>query len=299
MNAMSKINPKLLARLESKLGISRRRVYALIADKVNTTHLNRSTAAIALASERGLNISQFATHDQLSEIRQSSGNVNSVSSITSVPHSAQREVKSKAKPSPKGRSNMAPQKAVKNSVWVVHGRDAEARKAIFVFLRSIGLNPLEFSQALADTRSGSPYIGQVLDTAFKKAVAVVVLLTPDDEARLKHRLRTSSDGITERNLTGQARPNVLFEAGMAFGLRERSTILVQLGDIRPFSDVGGRHVLHLDNTSQKRQDFAERLKAAGCKVNISGTDWHDAGNFEPRYLKQKTKAKSRKHAKRP
>ena len=36
-------------------------------------------------------------------------------------------------------------------VFVVHGRNAEARNAMFTFLRSIGLKPIEWDQAIALT----------------------------------------------------------------------------------------------------------------------------------------------------
>jgi predicted nucleotide-binding protein with TIR-like domain len=56
---------------------------------------------------------------------------------------------------------------------------------MFDYVRSIGLEPLEWSSAVKATRKGSPYPGEVLDKAFAKASAVIVLLTPDDEVQLK------------------------------------------------------------------------------------------------------------------
>jgi hypothetical protein len=35
----------------------------------------------------------------------------------------------------------------------------------------------------------------------------------------------------------------------------------------------------MDNSSQKRQELAERLKMAGCKVDLTGIDWHKSGDF--------------------
>lgn len=88
------------------------------------------------------------------------------------------------------------------------------------------------------TGEPSPYVGTILDTAFREAAAIVVLLTPDDEARLRKRYRKANEPKYETSLTGQARPNVLFEAGMAFGHNPGRTVLVQMGtDLRPFSDV--------------------------------------------------------------
>ena len=111
-------------------------------------------------------------------------------------------------------------------VFVVHGRNSALREAMFTFLNAIGLHPLEWSEARAATKQASPYIGDILDRAFSMAQAVVVLMTPDDEARLKEEFRRQDDSRRETTLTGQARPNVLFEAGMAMGREPQRTVLV-------------------------------------------------------------------------
>jgi len=154
-----------------------------------------------------------------------------------------------------------------------------AARELHTFLRSLGLQPIEWNQAIRRTRQATPYVGAILDTAFRDAAAVVVLLTADDEARLRSAFRKSSDPHYERLLTGQARANVLFEAGMAFGRNPDSTVLVQMGEVRPFSDVAGRHVAHLSNDSTSRQELATKLANAGCNVNTRGTDWLTAGDL--------------------
>ena len=165
-------------------------------------------------------------------------------------------------------------------VFVVHGRNTAARDAVFQFLLAIGLQPLEWAEAVRSTGKGTPYIGDILDAAFSRAHAIVVLFTPDDEARLRAELRGASEPIHETELSGQARPNVLFEAGMAMGRSEDRTVLVEIGDLRPFSDVAGRHAIRLNNSSVRRQELAMRLQTAGCPVNLEGTLWHDVGDFE-------------------
>jgi predicted nucleotide-binding protein len=167
-------------------------------------------------------------------------------------------------------------------VMVVHGRDARLRDAMFEFLRSLDLDPLEWTELVRLTGTASPYVGDVLDAGFETAQAVVILLTPDDEARLAPRLVSDTDPAHERDLTGQARPNVLFEAGMAFGRFPTRSVIVEIGNLRPFSDVGGRHTIHLDNSTQRRQEFAMRLRHAGCPAKIEDrTGWHNAGDFAP------------------
>jgi len=164
-------------------------------------------------------------------------------------------------------------------VFVVHGRNLKARDALFEFLRSIGLHPIEWSEAIVASGKPSPYVAEVLDAAFSQAQAVVVLMTPDDEARLREPFRKVDDPRYEIELTPQARPNVLFEAGMAMGRDPNRTALVALGSLREFSDIGGRHVLKMDNSTKSRQELAQRLESAGCSINLKGTDWHNAGEF--------------------
>ncbi len=165
------------------------------------------------------------------------------------------------------------------NVFVVHGRNLVARDAIFDFLEAIDLRPLEWQEIMDRTGSGSPYIGRVLDTAFQTAQAVVVLLTLDDEARLREPVLEEKDPNYERELTGQARPNVLFESGMALAHHEERTILVQLGEVRPFSDITGRLVLRFADTPQSRNELAGRLRTAGCAVNTTTNRWLEAGDF--------------------
>lgn len=273
---MERINQALLARLQNQLDLSRRRVYELIEEKVRETHLPRPLAAIALASEHGINISRFSSSEDLSVIRQTA--------ISAMP----RSVVAPPEPVPGGakgrtkaqrRRQAAPPRRRGTSVFVVHGRDENMRTSMFQFLRTLGLQPIEWIQAIKMTEEPTPYVGTILDTAFREAAAVVVLLTPDDEARLRKKFRKPRDPICERRLTGQARPNVLFEAGMAFGRNPQNTILVQIGLAKEFSDVAGRHIVHLGNDPISRQSLATRLANAGCNVNTSGSDWLTAGNF--------------------
>lgn len=170
--------------------------------------------------------------------------------------------------------------AAAEKVFVVHGRNAAARDAMFAFLRSLGLKPIEWDQAVALTGKGSPYIGEVLDVAFDEGQAIVVLLSPDDIAYLRREF-ASGDDDPELEPLGQARPNVLFEAGMAMGRNADRTILVELGNLRPFSDVGGRHAIRMTESPQSRKSLAERLNTAGCAVDTSGTDWLTVGDFTP------------------
>lgn len=164
------------------------------------------------------------------------------------------------------------------TVFVVHGRNETLRKSMFDFLRSINLAPMEWATAVELTGEGSPYIGRILDVAFDHATAVVVLMTPDEVAYLQPRYG-HGERDPETLPAAQARPNVLFEAGMALGRDAKRTVLVEVGEVRPFSDVAGRHAIRLTDSVRSRQELANRLKTAGCAVDLSGTDWHTTGDF--------------------
>jgi len=166
-----------------------------------------------------------------------------------------------------------------HSVFVVYGRNDGIRSAMFSFLRAIGLDPIEWTQAIEMTGHATPYAGEIVDSGMD-AQAIVVIMTPDDEAKLSDHLQGDNEPDYERNLTGQPRQNVLFEAGLALGRSPNRTILVEIGSLRPMSDIGGRFTVRLDNTAQMRQALVQRLKDAQCAVNISGTDWLSEGDFQ-------------------
>lgn len=165
-------------------------------------------------------------------------------------------------------------------MFVVHGRNLAARDGVWAFLRAIGLRPLEWSQAVRLTGDAAPFIGQVLDRAFESAQAVVVLLHPDEIAYIRRELADGEDD-PEFAPAAQARPNVLFEAGMALGRHPKRTVLVQHGVVRPFSDIAGRHLVTLDNSPARRKELAQRLQTAGCLVDLTGEVWLTSGDLTP------------------
>jgi len=272
---MPKINRQLLDRLKAKLGVGDPRIYAIIAAKASQTLLDRHLAALVVASENGVNIQKYSMPEQRAQIRGTlglGGTVPQPAANSVTDQSARRPARGK-RPLPKVA------KAKDNSVFVVHGRNDKLRRSFFDFLRALGLKPLEWEKVVLMTKKTNPYIGDILDNTMAKVQAVVVLFSPDDEARLSPKLLTKNDGPNERQLRGQPRPNVLFEAGLALGRHPDKTVLVEVGKLRKFSDIAGRHVVRLSNDYAKRNDLANRLESLGCKVDKQGTDWTAAGNF--------------------
>jgi hypothetical protein len=164
-------------------------------------------------------------------------------------------------------------------VFVIHGRNKKVRDSVFSFLRAIGLKPLEWEEIVALTAKATPYIFEVITTGFEHAHAVVAVFSPDDDVVLRSEFQTENDPEHERRPWGQARPNVIFEAGMAKALNPERTLIVEVGQCKPFTDVSGMHTVRLSNSATQRKAFAQRLETAGCSVNISGMDWLDVGDF--------------------
>jgi predicted nucleotide-binding protein len=155
-------------------------------------------------------------------------------------------------------------------VAVMHGRDSEARTWMFDWLRRVGLEPLEWSELVELTGKAAPYNGEAVEAAFSDAQAVVVLLTPDEMGILHPDLRGSED---RSDPMGQARLNVILEAGMALQSHPKKTVLVEIGRTREISDLAGRNAVRLNGEPARLNDLANRLETAGCAVRRTGEDW--------------------------
>lgn len=266
---MADIKPALLAAIIKKTGLKQAQVYVRIKQTASNKLLPRHLAAIRVGADVGLTINKYATPDELAQLRSAGSPVAppTTATVVATPGKVRSNTKRKAPTE------------IPNAVFVVHGRDNDARNAMFTFLRAVGVTPIEWTTALKMSKKAAPYISEILETAFARARAIVVLMTPDDLAQLRSDLILQSDKPYERTPTGQARANVIFEAGMAFATHPDRTVMVQLGTVREFSDVAGRHVVHMSNDFSKRQELVTKLTNAGCIVDTSGTDWAQAGDF--------------------
>jgi predicted nucleotide-binding protein with TIR-like domain/histidine-specific SAM-dependent methyltransferase len=163
-------------------------------------------------------------------------------------------------------------------VFVVHGRNKGIRDAMFTFLRSLNLDPLEWEQARQLTGSASPTTLEIVQKGIEESTCVVVLFTGDDLAQL--------DPVYEaEEVQPQPRQNVVFEAGWALATGgQQNTILIRVGQLRQFSDIEGLNFVELNNFPETRKALVGRLRDAGCQPDSSGADYLDpgaGGNFEP------------------
>ena len=141
---------------------------------------------------------------------------------------------------------------MKPLAFIVHGRDHAALGELQKLVRALGLRLLTF-ESVANKLDPNPFIADVVIEGIKQADVALVLFTPDEVAALytPETGRLSKNGA-EADTRWQARPNVIFEAGVAFGSKPHRTLLLSCGaDVRLFSDVSGMHILALQNANAK------------------------------------------------
>lgn len=170
-------------------------------------------------------------------------------------------------------------KVDRRKVFVIHGRNQQAHDAMIEFLRSLDLAPVDFNQAKLAMKKHPFTIAEVLDYAFNNAWAVMVLITGDDEGRLRECHQGEHEHREEREFHPQPRLNVVFEAGLALARNPKRTILVKVGDAKAFSDLAGVYIHQFRGTPQDRDALKEFLKGAGCAVGDVSSDWLSAGDF--------------------
>lgn len=158
---------------------------------------------------------------------------------------------------------------VQNSVFVVHGHDEDAKEDLFSFVRTLGLQVITFDHARS-MGSGSQSNHEIVRNGIEAATAVIILFTPDE--------------IAQRRLPGdpqirhQPRPNVLFEAGWAFGAHQHKAIVVEVGMVHAVSDIAGINNVRMRDGSSLN-DLASRLEAAGCVLDRNDTGWSSAARY--------------------
>ncbi len=271
-------------------GIGASQVARLIRAKEKATLFPQRLATLAVAHDNDISITSYATPEELGQLRESKRIGEGSMSAPRLAPAARLVGKgpraTNKAPAPRRTASARPQPARptkpetrQRRVIVVHGRNEEVRQDLFRFLRALDLLPVEWAKALLETRKGAPSISQVLDVLFANAAAVVVLMTPDDLVTLSLNLRKASDAPYEKETVGQSRPNVFYEAGLAFARFPDSTVIVQVGKVKVPSDID-MHVTRLTNSEKSRHELMIKLKAVGCDVDIDGSEWLTEGDFE-------------------
>ncbi|MBY4110000.1 nucleotide-binding protein [Rhodococcus fascians] len=201
--------------------------------------------------------------------------------LTTEPPATQAAPRRDTVPSPSEGTSMPPQATNARKVFLVHGRDARITTAMTELLHAFDLRVVDWDEAIAAAGSGSPSTLEVIHAGMRIAHGVVVLFTADDVGRCKEEFQQPGDGSDETEFTGQARQNVMFEAGMAIGIDQSRTVLVHHGSVRWNSDLESVNYARIDESHQSRLSLGKRLRTAGLEVDLENGRFGTVGDFSP------------------
>lgn len=141
------------------------------------------------------------------------------------------------------------------NIFIVHGHDGEARESVARFLTNIGFVPIILHEQANRGRTIIEKVEANSDVSF-----AIVLLTPDDEGRVK-------DG---GQFEPRARQNVLLELGYFIGRLGREHICaLKRGTVEIPSDFAGVVWETMDAGNGWKQSLGRELEAAGHDI-----DWN-------------------------
>lgn len=142
-------------------------------------------------------------------------------------------------------------------VFVVHGRDDGTRQAVARVIEQLGLDAVLLDE---QPNQGRTVIKKFEEEAGEVGFAVV-LLTPDDEGRLRGE---------NNELSPRARQNVVFELGyFAASLGRNRVCALRKNDVEIPSDYQGVIYIPMDDAGGWRFQLARELQAAGFEADAN------------------------------
>jgi predicted nucleotide-binding protein len=148
---------------------------------------------------------------------------------------------------------------VSRRVFLVHGRDGEAKHTVARFLEKLDLKPVILEEQPNKGRSILQKFSDYSDVGF-----VVVLLTGDDIG--------GPSGTASSDLNHRARQNVIFELGFFLGKYppERVCVLYEK-DVEPPSDFHGIGYVPYDASEGWKTKLAREISASGIEIDLNKT----------------------------
>lgn len=143
----------------------------------------------------------------------------------------------------------------KRKVFIVHGRDNEAKQEVARFVSDLGLVPI----ILHEQASSGMTIIEKIERYANDADFALVLYTACDHGR----------GAHERNVhpKNRARQNVVFEHGYLMAKLSRKNVCALVkGEIETPNDISGVVYVALDGFGGWKTEVAKELKACGYVV---------------------------------
>ncbi|MCW2265876.1 putative nucleotide-binding protein [Gluconobacter cerinus] len=141
------------------------------------------------------------------------------------------------------------------SVFIVHGRDGEARESVARFISNLGLVPVILHE--------QENLGKTIIEKFEEHSVcgfAIVLYTACDEGGL----------IGSKNLKYRARQNVIFEHGYLTAKLGRGRVCaVVRGDIEIPNDISGLVYVGMNDGDGWKVGVARELRSAGYPIDMN------------------------------
>ena len=143
-----------------------------------------------------------------------------------------------------------------NEIFVIHGKDNEAKVMVARFLERLDLKPIILHEQSNQGRTIIEKFEQHAQVGF-----AVALLTSDDVGALQE---------DAENLKPRARQNVVFEFGYFIGRIGRNRVCaLTKGDVEIPSDCDGVIYIPLDDAGAWKMNLVKELKGAGIGVDAN------------------------------
>ncbi|MEM9461066.1 MAG: TIR domain-containing protein [Myxococcota bacterium] len=164
-----------------------------------------------------------------------------------------------------------------NRIFVIYGHDLSALDDVYRFLGALGYSPITWNNAKSLAGRTSVNNHEVVEAGLKHANAVIILITPDEWAEPREKRACYTSEATRRC---QARPNVLFEAGWAFGSARNKVIIVESGARIGASDLDGVNTVRMDNGFDSLNELRSMLElATGHSADTANGTWGTPANY--------------------
>lgn len=143
----------------------------------------------------------------------------------------------------------------KKDIFIVHGRDNEAKIEVARFVEKIGYNPIILHEKAT---LGKTIIEKIEE--YSKVGFAIVLYTPCDEGGL----------VGEEILKPRARQNVVFEHGYLIGRIGRKNVCALVkGNVEKPNDISGIVYIDMDSNGGWKLSIVKEMVAAGYEVDLS------------------------------
>lgn len=152
-------------------------------------------------------------------------------------------------------SKVTENKTKYDEVFIVHGKDNEAKQETARFIEKLGLKAIILHEQVSENKTIIEKIEKYSNVGY-----AIILYTPCDVGNEKNK----------KPLNSRARQNVVFEHGYFIGKLSRKNVCALLkGDIEKPNDISGVVYIEMDNNGYWKMELAREMKSVGFQIDLN------------------------------